>query len=324
MNIRCKWSIKRQKLTPIHIDRRLKWAEKMSQDHRMFLPWVFTDESSIEINPSRCRVYPIPGLTPDERIFQDYEKFPMKIMVWSAISRDIKWPLYLINGNMDQNIYLQILRDADLVHTMDEIYGPFQWVLQDDGAHAHRAKSVKEALNQICLTVSLGDYVWPANSPDLNPIEELWHPLKYGLNTEECTTREQLFENAQSIWNNIPIESINNAVDQFPTLIQGIIALAGHSLNGQQSILREIKQKTRTPEEISFSLQRERADLETFSHESREFFMNFSQNWDRDFNYPNEVRRSEEILSQLPRKTLEAAQIYWDRFFCGYYEEATP
>jgi hypothetical protein len=87
MNIHCKWTIKRPKLTQNHIDRRLKWTNRMLQDHRILLPWVFTDEYSIEINPSRCYVYPIPGITPQEQIFQEYEKFPTKVMVWSAMEK---------------------------------------------------------------------------------------------------------------------------------------------------------------------------------------------------------------------------------------------
>jgi hypothetical protein len=293
----------------------------MRHDHRILLPWVFTDECSIEINPSRCHVYPVPGISPQDQLFQEFEKFPMKIMVWSAVAKGLKWPLYWIKENIDQYKYKQILRDADIITIMDEIYGPFQWVLQDDGAPAHRAKSVKEALNQVCLTVSIGDYLWPANSPDVNPIEELWRPLKYGLNTEVCKTPEQLFMKAQAIWNDITMESVDRAVEQFPIMVQGIVALDGRALNGQRMIIKDIRNRSRTPEEISFSLQRERIGLESFVQESRDFFHNFSQNWDKDFNYPHEVRRCEEILLQLPKKTLEAARIHWERFFHGYYEE---
>jgi hypothetical protein len=323
MNIHCKWTIKRQKLTETHIDRRLKWAEKMCRDHRLLLPWVFTDECCIEINPSRTHAYPIPGLTPQELVFQDYAKFPVKIMVWSAITQNRKWPLYLVKGTMDQKRYLEILREANLISIMDEIYGPFQWVLQDDGAPAHRAKIVKETLNQVCLTVSMREYVWPANSPDANPIEELWHPLKYGMNIEGCRTMEQLFVMAQTVWNHIPMESVNKAVEQFPTLVQGIVAVEGRALNGQRTILKDLKNGTRTPKQISFSLQKERVGLECFVRESREFFENFSRNWDKNFNYPNELERSKEILRKLPRKTLEVTGIRQNRCFLGCDEEST-
>jgi hypothetical protein len=40
---------------------------------------------------------------------------------------------------------------------------------------------------------------------------------------------------AQAVWNNIPMESVNKAVDQFPILVKGIVAVDGHALNGQKN-----------------------------------------------------------------------------------------
>jgi hypothetical protein len=48
------------------------------------------------------------------------------------------------------------------------MFGPhYACKFQQDGATAHSAKSVKEWLNEQQITV----LDWPAQSPDLNPIE---------------------------------------------------------------------------------------------------------------------------------------------------------
>lgn len=48
--------------------------------------------------------------------------------------------------------------------------GPSSWTFMQDGAAAHTAKSNLELLGHSQVEV----LDWPANSPDLNPIENAW------------------------------------------------------------------------------------------------------------------------------------------------------
>lgn len=83
-----------------------------------------------------------------------------------------------------------------------------------DGAPAHTAKSSKAFIQQSSINV-LQD--WPANSPDLNPIENAWAWLKQKLYLKQHDDLDHMWREAQRIWNSMSLEMCKNLMGSIAT-----------------------------------------------------------------------------------------------------------
>ena len=73
---------------------------------------------------------------------------------------------------------------------------------------------------------------WPAQSPDLNPIEHLWHHLKCQLQQYNTPAKgvHELWERVVGEWNKIRPEVCKNLIKSMPRRIQAVIrANGGHT-----------------------------------------------------------------------------------------------
>ncbi len=95
-------------------------------------------------------------------------KFPQFVMNLGAMSSAGVGPLCFLKTSVTAPVYQEIL-----VHFMlpsaDQLFKDADFIFQQDLAPAHTAKSTKSWLNDH----GVGVLDWPANSPDLNPIENL-------------------------------------------------------------------------------------------------------------------------------------------------------
>lgn len=69
---------------------------------------------------------------------------------------------------------------------------------------------------------------WPANSPDLNPIEHLWHVMKRKVADHKPENKRNLIKALEHVWNNeITDDTIQVLVDSMPSRIEAVIAAKG-------------------------------------------------------------------------------------------------
>jgi DDE superfamily endonuclease len=147
------------------------------------------------------------------------------LMMWGCMAWDGVGFATKIDGRMDGDLYLQILKD-ELQQTL-EYYGLFppDIIFQQDNDPKHTCKKVKEWLEE----QEFKTMVWPAQSPDLNPIEHLWGWLKRRLAKHENPPNgiHELWNRVQVEWDRIPVEECRKLIESMPRRVQAVLKAKG-------------------------------------------------------------------------------------------------
>ena len=129
-----------------------------------------------------------------------------------------------VETTMDRFEYVRVLEDG-MIPSAWAMRG-LDYIFMQDNAPCHRAQYVTDWFEEQQVSVMS----WPAQSPDLNPIENLWDHMERKLRDMPCTTKEGLWENLQHIWSSIPSDTIQNLVQSMPKRVEAVIeAHGGHT-----------------------------------------------------------------------------------------------
>jgi hypothetical protein len=203
-------------LTDKHKDRRLAFVRAyLRQNWRQVL---FSDEKTFELFAHPHNQY-IWTATAAEVRPQPTVKHPPKLHVWGGISYLGKTELFVFTGNMDGPFYKRILTERMLPDAR-RIFGDRPWVFQQDGDPKHTSGLVQQWLARHVRFIPKKH--WPANSPDLNPIENLWAYLQQRVYAREPRTLDGLQRIIEEEWDQIPIERIRRLVDSMPRRLAAV------------------------------------------------------------------------------------------------------
>ncbi len=145
----------------------LTWAvEKKNGSVVQWSKVLFSDESKFSFGNQGPRVWRKSGEAQNPCCLKSSVKFPQSVMV-KFPSAGVG-PLCFLKSTVNSAIYQEILEHF-MLPSADKLYGDADFIFQQDLAPAHTAKGTKSWFSDHGVTV----LDWPANLPDLNPIENL-------------------------------------------------------------------------------------------------------------------------------------------------------
>lgn len=146
-----------------------------------------------------------------------------KVNVWACFSYYGVGPIHLINGIMDQHVYVKILDEVMLPYAEYEM--PLKWVFQQDNDPKHTSKKAKEWFRVKGIQV----VEWPPQSPDLNPIENLWCDVKKYVADAKPTNNQHLWRVVEEAWRKITPTRCQNLVNSMPRRCKAVLKNKGFS-----------------------------------------------------------------------------------------------
>ncbi len=143
-------------------------------------------------------------------------------MIWAAMSSAGVGPLCFLNSTVNAAIYQEIL-EYFMLPSADKLYEDADFIFQQDLAPAHTTKGTKSWFNDHGVTV----LDWPANSPDLNPIENLWGIVKRKMRDTRPNNADDLKAAIKATWASITPEQCHRLIASKPLRIYVVIHAKG-------------------------------------------------------------------------------------------------
>ncbi len=127
-------------------------------------------------------------------------------------------PLCFLETNITAPIYQEMLEHF-MLPSADQLFKDADFIFHQDLAPAHTAKSTKSWLNDH----GVGVLDWPANSPELNPIENLWGLVKRKMRNKRPKNADELKATVKETWVSIPPQQCHKLITSMPRRIETVI-----------------------------------------------------------------------------------------------------
>ena len=223
------WACRKPFISKKNRSKRIAWARAhLHWTREQWRSVLWTDESPFVLRyRGKKRVWRLQNERYKNRCLITSVKHDKKINVWGAFSAQGLGILHRIHGIMDKFVFNNILETCALpsIHMLFGDENPPNYIFQQDNDPKHTAIINREWIEDN----NVPTFEWPANSPDLNPIENLWSILDRDLMSRTPNNEEELFDVLQEAWKRIPIQTLEDLVDSMPRRCQAVIDSNGNT-----------------------------------------------------------------------------------------------
>jgi len=139
------------------------------------------------------------------------------VMVWGCMAYNGIGRLEFIDDRMNAELYCEIL-DNNLFQSADQLHMPSDFIFQQDNDSKHTARLMAKWMDENDVRL----LKWPAQSPDLNPIEHLWYLLDQELGDRRFKTKDELKAELTAAWRRLSFQKVRNLVDSMPRRLAAV------------------------------------------------------------------------------------------------------
>lgn len=205
--------------------KRLAWAKRRKNWKEEWEKIIWSDESSFEVfrGDGKRYVWRNSKEKYDPKcLIPTFKSGQESIMVWGCFTKNKLGPLIRLEGKITAKKYIEILEN----HLLPFIASLDNYIFQEDNAPIHTAKIVKKWK----IDNNIINLPWPAQSPDINPIENLWSELDRQVRAHKPLPKNkaELWQILQNEWLKIDECKLKNLINSMPHRIDAIITNKGN------------------------------------------------------------------------------------------------
>ena len=158
-------------------------------------------------------------------------------MVWGCISYEGLGPLIRCSDHMNQEEYkvqgifcFQTFPEIKILSSMLQAFPRLRSratnhpIFQHDNAACHTAGGVETFLRAKNVTL----LPWPALSPDLSPIENVWGHIAKKMVGKCFLSKDDVWAEVQKQWAEVPLAYIHSLYDSMPSRLLAVQQAKGH------------------------------------------------------------------------------------------------
>lgn len=140
-------------------------------------------------------------------------------------------PLHVFEDKVDSKAYTDCLEETFIPWCKTESEREnIAFFLQEDGATCHTSRYTKAFKEQ--KNIRTIEY-WPSNSPDLNPIENIWAILDQAIKPRRRPDdkKQRVIQLLKEEWEKFSIQLSHNLVESMPHRCQKVIDANGEAID---------------------------------------------------------------------------------------------
>jgi transposase len=218
--------LKKISINEINQRKRMEFCQIMlPKDQEFWNSIIWSDETTVRQAPKgKDLFYYVHQSTTREEmdINPQIHSGGFSVMFWGCFSALGLGPLVALDGTMNAESYVELLQEY-VVPELEAAGRPMRFM--QDNAPCHTAGIVKDFFRRKQIPV----LDWPPQSPDMNPIENLWAVIKHRRQKKYGTpsSKDELIEQVFDIWTSVEDSLISALANSANSRIAAVLKAKG-------------------------------------------------------------------------------------------------